>query len=386
MVGQRMSERAVAAFGSSAYDRSMVQGKTPSLRLSEFHITGFRAFVARTTIPLSRADGNGEPVVVFQGENSSGKSSVFGALELFFRAIIVCLAAGASGSSDAEVSARWDIIASVGHRDLLLRRRDRPAGHQGATVLEGRFSDAGMGVLRVSIEEDNDGARVKLEHSGKGQNFFEPDRKLCEQLLASIETPHGEGSRPLASMNARRRALWLPEEPSAGQLPAGLLTQLFRLRTSLDPADRRRWREFVETLRRFESFAGKDISVERLDTIAPQVLVEDPGRVVVSLNELGAGEQQCVALAATLLLGRGSILAIEKPDLCLDSKHQRAASELLERQVQQNQADQIIIESNSPGFARGLLVRFSRGQGGAIVVERAEAPQPATRRESVARV
>jgi hypothetical protein len=363
----------------------MAQGKIPSLRLAELHITGFRSLLGRTTIPLGRGDGAGEPLVVFQGENGVGKSSIFAALELFFRAAIACLAAGASGSSDAELTARWDLITSVGHRDLLLRRRDRPSGHEGPMQIEGRFADAALGVLRVSVVEEGSGARVKLEHSARGQNFFEPDRALCAGLLASLEHPCGEGSRPLAAMNARRRALWLPEEASAGPLPAGLLVQLFRLRTSLDPADRRRWRAFTETLGRLGAFAGKEISVERTDTGAPQLFVEDPGRSVVPLPELGAGEQHLIALAAAVLLGRGSILAVEKPELCLDARHQRAIGDLLESQAREGQVGQVLLESNAPGFARGLLVRLGRGAGGGVTAERAEpasAPAPAPRREA----
>ncbi|MCU0657177.1 MAG: ATP-binding protein [Polyangiaceae bacterium] len=362
----------------------MAEGNKAPWRLSELNITGYRSFGQRVTIPLGR-ESVGEPWVVFQGENGVGKSSVLSALELFFRGVIVCLAAGASGSSDAELTARWDLIASVGHRDLLVRRRDRPAGFEGATVLEGRFGDPALGVLRVSVEPRGEEAHVKLLHSARGQQFFEPDRSACEALLRRIEAPLGEGSRPLAAMTARRRAVWLPEDTSNGVVPAGLLVQLFRLRTSLDPSERRRWRSFVEALKRFDTFAAREVSVERLDAGPPQLLVEEFGRLVVPLAELGAGEQQVVALVAALVLGRGAVLAIEKPELCLDTRHQRALVELLESHVRGETGGQILIESNAPGFARGLQVRFLRAPAGDVTIERVDGA-PAARREAVARV
>jgi hypothetical protein len=353
----------------------MAQGKTPPFRLVSFALAGFRSFTTPTLLPLARGEV-GEGVVVLQGENSAGKSSALGALDLFFRAALACLAAGASGSSDAELTARWDTLASVGHRDLLVRRRDRPEGYGGPTVLEARFVGKLSGALRVTVAEDGSGARVKLEHSERGQNFFEPDRATCAALLAALEHPCGPESRPLALMNARRRALWLPEDGGVGVIPPGLLVQLFRLRTSLDPQERRRWRAFTEALGRFGVFAGKEISVERLDTGGPQLLVETPGRSVVPLGELGAGEQHLAALTAALLLGRGAILAIEKPELSLDTRHQRALIELLEEHGQQGQ---VLLESNAPGIARGVQVRFVRGASGEITAELADAPTAATR-------
>lgn len=367
----------------------MAQEKTTSLRLAEVTLAHFRTYGSRVVIPLTRPDGGAAPLVVWQGDNGAGKSSAVAALEFFFRATIACLAAGASGSSDAEVHARWDLITSVGHRDLLLRRRDRPPAPAGATEVQVRFADDELGVLRIVVDDEGDGARVKLTQSARGQNFFEPDRAVCEKLLLRIENPYGTGSRPLAALTARRRALWLPEEAPAGALAAGLSVQLFRLRTSLDPSERRRWRAFVEVLSRFEAFAGKDISIERLEAIVPQILVEDPGRVVSPLPELGAGEQQLVALAAALLLGRGAILAVEKPEAHLDARHQRTAQEIFEAYAAGGLVDQVILESNSPCFARGLVTRFARARGSTTTVERVE-PQGngalTARREAPARL
>jgi hypothetical protein len=257
-----------------------------------------------------------------------------------------------------------------------VRRRDRPEGQDGPTVLEARLTGGLSGTLRVTVVEEGGGVRVKLEHSERGQNFFEPDKTTCAMLLAALEHPCGPESRPLALMNARRRALWLPEDGGVGVMPPGLLVQLFRLRTSLDPQDRHRWRAFTGMLGRFGVFAGKEISVERLDNGGPQLLVETPGRSVVPLGELGAGEQHLAALVAALLLGRGAILAIEKPELGLDTRHQRTLVDLLEEHSQQGQ---VLLESNAPGMARGLQVRFGRGAGGEISAELAEAPTAATR-------
>lgn len=353
----------------------MAQDRTATLRVSELAISHFRTFGSRTVMSFAPR-GEPEAMVILQGDNGAGKSSALAGLELFFRAAIACLAAGASGSSDAEVSVRWDLITSVGHRDLVLRRRDRPAGVSEPTEIAVLFADPSLGAMTVRATPQGEGAVVKLTHGAPGRAQVEPDRAACEALLARMENPYGAGSRPLALLTARRRAMWLPEETASGSLPQGLATQLFRLRTSLEPTERRRWRAFVEVLGRYEAFGGKDVSVERLEGPTPQILVEDPGRAVVALGELGAGEQQLVTLTAALMLGRGAVLGIEKPESCLDARHQRTAQQILEAYAQGGLVDQVLLESNSPCFTRGLVLRFTRPPGGTTAVERVEAPAP----------
>lgn len=340
---------------------------TTMLRMREVAITHFRTFTRRTVIPLG--EGRFEPVVVMQGDNGAGKSAAIAALDFFFKAAIACLAAGASGGSDAETRVRWDLLTSVGHRDLLVRRRDRPVGVEGPTEIEVQFTDADVGSLRVRVEPGPDDVLVKIERD-RGKGYDEPVQEECVELLPLIETPLGPGSRPLAVLTARRRALWLPDEPPSLPLHSGLTAQLFRLRTSLDPSDRRRWRSFVEALARFDAFAGKEVSVERLDAGGLHVVIEEPNRVVLPLAEVSAGEQQLVALVAALHLCRASVLVVEKPEIGLDARHQRAAQELLEAQARAGQVGQVILESNMGPFARGFLLRLSRQAGASTTVER----------------
>ncbi len=359
----------------------MTQAKAPMLRLAEVTITRFRCFGERTVLPLARPGGAAEPLVVLQGDNGTGKSSALAALELFFRGALACLAAGSTGSA-AIVPARWDQLVSVAGRDVTVRRSDRPSGTSGPTEIEVRFADPSLGTLRLVIEARGEEAALKLLRSpsdaAPGAPLVGVTEAVCGPLLRALEQPHGEGSRALALMTARRRARWLPGDEVTGLLPAGLAAQLFRQRTALDPVERKRWRTFVEVVGRFEAMAGKELSVERLDASGPRLYVEEPGRSVVALADLGSGEQQVVAMVAGLLLGRGALLAIEKPEACLDARHQRAVQELLEAHALNGPTDQVFVESNSPCFARGLVLRVTRPVGGTTAIEQLP-PAPAPR-------
>jgi hypothetical protein len=377
---------------------SIAQGP-PSLRLTELSIAGFRTFGQPTVMPLVQpgelvADtgtgSSGSSVVVLQGEGGAGKSNAFAALDFFFKATIAVLAAGTSTGFEGALPVTWDLLTAVGHHDVLVRQRDRHPGPDAPIEIAARFVD-GRG-LRLRVVPAGTTARLSLEWVGERQSGRAGERgsergperaergrltaRECAELLAQLEAPYGPGSRPVALLSARRRAAWLPDEPQSSLLPSGMATQLYWLRSSLSPSDRQRWRMFCDLLGRFEAFAGRDVSVDRLDAGAPQVTIEDRGRVVLPLSELASSEQHVVVICAALLLCRAPLLCIEKPELGLDGRTQRLLFEVLDGFARAGFVDQLLLESNSPAFATPCTLRLSRpsrGEGAATRVERAPA-------------
>lgn len=338
-------------------------GLTPaSLRIRGFAITGFRIFDARTPIALITSASAPEAVVVLSGEGATGKSSALTALDFFFRASVAVLAASMGSGFEGSLSVPWDMLTAVGRRDVLVRQRDRSAQAQGPTQIEVELGE--QGALRLTVSPEPEGAKLTLDRGGKRLSAAE-----SEALLAQIEQPYGPGSRPLAILSAKRRASWLPDEPHPLLLPPGMATQLYRLRTSLSAQDRQRWRVFCELLGRFEVFAGREVSIERVGAGAPQVMVEERGRLVLPFAELSWSEQQLVVLCAALLLCRAPLLCVEKPELGLDAKTQRLLFDVLDGFVRAGFVDQLIVESNSAAFSGGRVLRFGRGPRGEVLVE-----------------
>jgi len=205
-----------------------------------------------------------------------------------------------------------------------------------------------------------------------------------DRLLTWIQTPLGPGSYPYLVLDSHRRGSVRPAHGrTAEAFDAELAEALFRLRTSFTPQDRERWRTFTQLMERFATLRGREMSVDRLAMHSPAELTfEDRGRSVLALKELSSGEQQLVRLCAATVLLNSSILAIEEPELSLDSTNQRLFKELLREQINAGLRDQAIIESHVPTFDDGpSVIRFSRGPSGETVVTRAPATDDANRRE-----
>jgi hypothetical protein len=225
--------------------------------------------------------------------------------------------------------------------------------------------------------------RVRPEHrpaasaAAGGDGFAPYTREERHELIGWLQTPLGPASRPLAVLNERRNPAWLKPVARGSLLHPDLAEQLFAVSTDLDPAVRERWRAFGETLQRFPQFKGKVIQIQRLPPdLRPELVVEEPRRTVLRLDELSSGEQQLLAMYASVVLAAAPLVVIEEPELSLDDKNQRTFRALLEGLVEAGQVDQILLESHVAAFDEEHVLRFSRSESGSTKVERRRSATP----------
>jgi hypothetical protein len=278
---------------------------------------------------------------------------------------------------------------SGGPEEWGLAFRDRPPGAEGPTDLEARFADKRLGELRVRFTPAGNQVRLRAEYGirlmgASKSSFSEIPTGSRDQFLTWIETPFGPGSAAYLGLDSHRRGSVRPVYGrTAEAFDVELAEALFKLRTSFSPQDRDRWRTFTQLMQRFATFRSRELSVDRLTVNGPAELTfEERGRSVLPLRELSSGEQQLVRLCAATVLLKSSILAIEEPELSLDTTNQRLFKELLREQINAGLRDQAIIESHVPTFDDGpSVIRFSLGPDGETVVTRAPVTDDANRRE-----
>jgi predicted ATPase len=353
----------------------------PSLRIAEMAITNHRTFRGRVVLTFGSDHDAADPIVTLHGDNGAGKSNAIAALDQFFRALTFLLAA----VPQEEIVTSWDApLESGGGRTLWVSSRDRPAGTEGPTEIEVRFQDARLGTFRVRCTPSGKRVRVRLDRRPaersveEGENAFAPvPAALRDQLLTWIETPLGPESRPLAILDERRRPRWLQHFDQRSLLHPLLANQLFSVRTAFDPEGRQRWRAFVATLQQFPQFQGKNIDIQPARSVAfPEIVVEEPGKSVLGLDELSSGEQQLIVLYASVVFARTPIVAIQEPEQSLDEKNQKRFSGLLEGLIKAGHVDQILLESHVPTFDGERVLRFRRSAAGSTEVERIPSASP----------
>ena len=269
----------------------------PSLRIATLAITNFRTFRARTVLPFANGTAEPDRIVTLHGDNGAGKSSAIAALDLFFSALVACLAEG--DESGELLLASDGAFALPDNRQLILSSRDRPAGTSEATEIEVGFQDGRLGTIRVRFTPSGKKVRVRAEHRPHeaAPAAFEPyTRDQRDELSTWLQTPLGPASRALAILNERRSPRWLlsgspdstrPDPAQGSMLHPKLAEQLFELSTAFDPAARERWRAFGETLQGFPQFKGKVVQIQRVKPDQPpELIVEEPRRTVLRLDEL----------------------------------------------------------------------------------------------------
>lgn len=354
----------------------------PSLRVAELAITNFRTFRDRTVIPFGAAAAEPDAIAVFHGDNGAGKSNALAALDLFFQTLRgFTYRAPVPGIEGTLEPWDTDLMHSGGRHPVVLAYRDRPHGSDGPMEIEVAFADPRVGRLRTTYTPSGDRVRVGLMRAVQGESFSPVKTDDVDSLRTWLLTPRGPRSVPLTILDARRRAQWTVGQGSRGLMPPDLAETLFSLRTSRLPEAREKWRGFVAILQRFSAFRGKEVSMERppppegLGSLVPgpEIVVEEPGRVVLGADELSSGEQQVIVLSAASLLADSAILAIQEPEISLDVKSQRLFLDIIREVVDRGLVDQVILESHVPTFDDSEVIRFARSPDGATEVRRAPA-------------
>jgi len=173
--------------------------------------------------------------------------------------------------------------------------------------------------------------------------------------------PLGPGSRPIAHLRSCHVGsafqLGIPDGPYP--LPP-FAEELYRQRTSLDPAERDLWHRFIVAVRGLPPFEHRDLSVERLEDGSCELVVEDRGRVVLRFSELSASERQALTLAAFSFLARSALLVTEYPETNLDNPMKKALVTLFQRRIDAGRIDQVFLETHETQFDGPTVLRVFR--------------------------
>jgi len=366
-----------------------------SLRIAEFAITNFRTFRERTVIPLS-TEQQADPLVVFHGGNGAGKSNALAALDLFFRAITHWMGwrSGTSKDYPPELRCGWEQRQEP--QGFIPNRRDWPPGSTEIMYIEVRFSDEALNTFRVQLQPAGTDLFLTASFSKKSgkvladtteQDYVNPTPDECKSLRNLLETPRGARSRALFILDAHRRGSWGSDEQydreSLETLSPLIAEKLFRLRVSLEPGERQRWKFFQRLLGQFSTLKEKEVSIDIVKRGSiPELFFEDPGRQILRLVELSSGEQQLVTLCAAIATSQASLVAIAEPEISLSEKNQQTLRSILEEQVGSKLVDQIILESHVYTFDGPEVIRFRR-EGSVTRVSRE--PRPAEEADLTAR-
>jgi energy-coupling factor transporter ATP-binding protein EcfA2 len=341
----------------------------PSLRIERFSVQNFRTFGAPVTVPL---DAGHDKLIVFHGENGSGKSNALAALDLFFQAALYWLRGPTTTDGTVRVAYAEDPAAP-----RIVRRRDWPPGVQhDPMIIEARFADAALGDLRVQLQPSGMEFGLTLQSQrvydsgtqkwGSTPGAWNPLHPMERDTVRSkLETPHGVESTAFYWLDARRRqrstrsSSGKPEVVSESPLSSAMLDRLFEQKQSLDPREREKWRALSGLLGRFAGLRDYTLDFRGLPS-ALSLTLEQQGRQVLVHTELSSGEQQILGVCAAILTSGASVVVIEEPDMSLSQTSQKVLREVLTEQISRGLLDQIIIESHVPAFDGADVVRFER--------------------------
>lgn len=339
---------------------------TPSLRIEEMGVQGYRTFKERVIVPFRAGRRPAEAISALHGASNTGKTNLLSAIVAFFRGVDLCL---------TSPTCAVDIAPGADPASCPVSFRDR-FRIEGPTELDVRFADTRLVPLRLSVTPFGDNLRYSLKylppndmpapgHALPAEKLRPIPEDLRGWLGAWIREPMGPGSRPIARLCARDSAsavdLGLPRGPYP--LPP-LGEELYRRRTSLDPAERDLWHRFVLAARGLPQFENKDISVERIDGHPAEIVIEDRGRSVLRFSELSANEQQALTLGAFSFLSLSALLVIEYPETHLDDPMKTALLTLLQRRVDSGRIDQVFLETHETRFDGPTVLRVFKREGG----------------------
>ncbi len=338
--------------------------------MARLFIEGFRSFRQREEIPFVDPAGKADEIAVFHGPNASGKTNALAALEVFFRGIATCFDQKRKSNAEKTTlgfSLPWDWRNATRFK---VDRRNWPPGLFSPQVMEVHFEN--MEPLRLVQIREGQGIALRVERGDQSfvvEAFSKLTSPQWDLLGKLVNEPIGPRSQPFFRFNARRTSVVLYDAPlsdsrlSENPMPPLLADALFALRNSLDPEDTVRWHAFQDLLGRFKTLAGRELNIVRdpQATSEPTDLrFEIRGKQILRLSELSSGEQQIVALCAAVLTSRAAIVAIEEPEISLDSTYQQLLREVLAEQVKNGLVDQVILESHSHVFDGPEVVQFSR--------------------------
>jgi len=319
--------------------------------LQQFEVTGYKNLTRTVKFgPLGRIN-------VIHGENNVGKSNLLQAMDLYFQ-----LLGHSRLYSRKQMKVESRVFNKLGHPidEIFNFANPVPLEMMGTFWFTAeqrkRFGLELMGVkaveigIRAFLQAGN--VQVQIVHvtSGMTSGMLVPIFTfLSETRLLQVD----KASSRFVLLGVDRRSLVEGAAPvSTHIVPQTLRDALFDAKESREVMIARRWELFVEAMKQFESIMGPgwfSTSFDRPNNRADLLL--DQGNMRVSVDLMGSGVQQIVALLGQLLLTPATLVGIEEPELNLRYTLQKQLLRALQEIVaSEHGPGQLFLSSHSPAF------------------------------------
>jgi hypothetical protein len=162
-------------------------------------------------------------------------------------------------------------------------------------------------------------------------------------------------------------------EAMRGIVPHSLRLQLYDIKESVDACHTKRWKLFVSLLQRFNDILGDGefVAIYNRHTNRANLVFESPSSVRTSIDMLGSGIQQIVAIIARLILSHATLVAIEEPELNLRYTLQQRLREIFVEIVKAPVGpQQLFLTSHSPAYEFDEHFYAMRGRDEGPIIER----------------
>jgi hypothetical protein len=331
------------------------------MRLNSFTVEGYKNLTAPVTFgPLGDLNS-------LHGPNNAGKSNLIQAIDLFFGLLalgnqvskdqFVTLDAGEQvpGHPFSEIftagspnTIRLQAEISLPEQELRDFNLEPEAPTDPCEITLELMPVASGGQLRVTQFQLG---KVDVAKDSSGPLGFA--ESLRAFIAGTFFLQSEETTRPFVLVDPYQRSGEAGSE--RGLVPQRLRDALFDARQSQDRARRARWTLFTQLMRELGPELGPgefDTAFERSTSRAD--LVYDSGQVTLSIDRLGAGVQRMAALVGSLVLVRGTLVAVCEPELGLTpSAQQRLQCALGSLLAATGGAGQLFFTTHSPILGGG---------------------------------
>ena len=315
------------------------------MKLKSFHVQGFKSLVDVKLDDL-------QDINVFHGPNNVGKSNILQALEFFFGLLSPSTLRGAMNEEPLQLEGTILNVFNPGAVSFGAEIAEaEPEGY--AAQLECKVQPAasqGLEAIGPAIRCLR-GAYEGGRSEQRGINQSVRDEAL-DKLMPVLPTG-GRATTLLTLLDARRRSA--PGHGMEGGdaiVPQSLRDAFFDTKEHQDARVRARWELFKDLFRQLPPPLGPvelDTAFSRSAGKADLICIINSASV--TLDDLGTGLQQLVALIGHLLTTDARMVAIEEPELNLSYPLQKVLLAMFERiTTEEAGPSQLFLASHSPAF------------------------------------
>lgn len=306
--------------------------------LENFAVSGYKNFTQSIEFgPLGRIN-------VIHGPNNVGKSNLLQAIDLYFKLL--------SQYQRLKIIKKFDDFQALHYpvEEIFNLVEPQPINIAGTfyapdeSSSQQRSNSSVKIYLQLMMKVDHIEVKISSNPPNWTQNLVDELTKIYRH---SKQTTHNRFM--LLTIN---REAYRGGQSTRHIVPQQLRDALFDAKESPDAFWVQRWHLFVETMAEFEDVLGPGRFNTAFDRARNQAdLVLDRGDVRISIDLLGSGMQQIVALLGQLLLTPAVMVGIEEPELNLRYTLQKRLLKALQTITQSDYGpQQLFLTSHSPAF------------------------------------